>query len=149
MDEVRAAIGLLTLPRVGAMIARRREVTERYLDWFKGRADPDLGINWSFYEREDLERNYSYFPVRVNPRGRRTRDAVCALMQERNIVPRKYFYPAVTNSPLYAGICDPALLPETDRASRSVLCLPLHHGLTDRDVDRVIGAFEDALVRLD
>ncbi|MEE2828987.1 MAG: DegT/DnrJ/EryC1/StrS family aminotransferase [Myxococcota bacterium] len=149
MDEVRAAIGLLTLPRVQAMVTRRREVTERYLAWFRERNEPELGINWDFYERDDLVRNYSYFPVRVEPRGRRTRDAVCKRMEARKIIPRKYFYPAVTTSPLYRELCDPADLPETERAARSVLCLPLHHGLSDHDVERILSAFEDALEHLD
>lgn len=61
MDEMRAAYGLLNLQLVDEAIAARKRVAERYRE-----ALADVKGISMFPVREDVEYNYSYFPIFVD-----------------------------------------------------------------------------------
>lgn len=142
MDEMRAAFGLAALPLVEAAIARRRWVVEQYLAYFEALSDEQFAICWDLYRRPDLRLNYAYFPLVVHPSSSLNRDVLYAELRRCGIYARRYFYPTVTTSPIYRGRFDPARLRRTDYASRHVLCLPVHHEMTEADCSRVIAALD-------
>lgn len=136
MDEVRSAYGLLALQYVDAAIAARHHVADRY------RAElADIpGITF-FSERPDVTYNYSYFPIFVNAAVYgMTRDELYALMRAHDILGRRYFYPLISHFSTYRGLPSAAEsnLPVATRMANEVICLPMHHNLTDDEVSAIV-----------
>ena len=61
-------------------------------------------------------------------------------MRERNVYGRRYFYPLISTFSTYRGLPSAAAgnLPVATRMADTVICLPMHHALSDDDVTRVI-----------
>ena len=145
MDEVRSAYGLLNLKYVDAEIARRREVARRYVEAFQ---DVD-GIELyqpivDSFRQEDTVLNYSYFPIFVDAeRYGMTRDELYFNLKEKGILGRRYFYPLITNFAPYRDYPSAAKdkLPVANSFADRVICLPLHHLLSNEDVCRVVNGF--------
>lgn len=137
MDEVRAAYGLLNLRYVDAAIATRKRVAEKYVDALK-----DVkGIELFPYEINPAFRwNYAYFPILVTDEYRMTRDALYEFMKTQNVLGRRYFYPLITDFEPYKNCpnATAANLPIANRLASQVICLPIHHALTDEDIQRVV-----------
>ncbi len=137
MDEIRAAYGLLNLRQVDAAIAARKRVAEKYVAALK-----DVkGIELFPYEiNPSFKWNYSYFPILVTDDYRMTRDALYEFMKTQNVLGRRYFYPLITDFEPYKTYpsADKANLPIANRLASQVICLPMHHALTDDDIQRVI-----------
>ena len=137
MDEVRAAYGLLNLRYVDAAIATRKRVAEKYVDALK-----DVkGIELFPYEvSPTFKWNYAYFPILVIDEYRMTRDALYEFMKTQNVLGRRYFYPLITDFEPYTNSpgATKANLPVANRLASQVICLPIHHALTDEEVDRVV-----------
>ena len=137
MDEMRAAYGLLNLRQVDAAIAARKRVAEKYVEALK-----DVkGIELFPYEiNPTFKWNYSYFPILVTDDYRMTRDALYEFLKTQNVLGRRYFYPLITAFEPYRTYpsADEANLPIANRLASQVICLPMHHALTDNDIQRVI-----------
>ncbi len=136
MDEMRAAYGLLNLRQVDAAITARKRVAERYVSALK-----DIkGIELFPYEiSPSFQWNYAYFPILVTDEYRMTRDALYEFMKTQNVLGRRYFYPLITDFEPYTNSpgATKANLPVANRLASQVICLPIHHALTDEDVERV------------
>ncbi|MDY6945389.1 MAG: DegT/DnrJ/EryC1/StrS family aminotransferase [Pseudomonadota bacterium] len=144
MNEVQAAFGLLQLQYIDAAIARRRQVDRAYREQL---ADiPGILVG---QVPAGVEHNASYFPVLVQPGLPLSRDALWARLQERKILARRYFYPLLSALPMYRDrpSAAPSNLPHASRLAQQVLCLPIHSGLSDNHVERVVEAIKDCLVR--
>lgn len=142
MDEMRAAYGLLNLKQVDAAIAARKRVAERYVSALK-----DVkGIELFPYEiSPSFQWNYAYFPILVTEDYRMTRDALYDFMKTQNVLGRRYFYPLITAFDPYRDYpsAKPENLPVATRVADQVLCLPMHHALTQGDINRVVNAICD------
>lgn len=136
VDEIRAAYGLLNLKQVDAAIAARQRVAVRYREALRGIE----GITF-FEDMPGVRHNYSYFPIFIDAKAYgMSRDALYARMKEANVLGRRYFYPLISEFSTYRGLdsANPANLPNAHRMADSVLCLPMHHALSDEDIERVI-----------
>lgn len=136
MDEMRAAYGLLNLQQVDAAIAARKKITERYREGLSGIEGLSM-----LTEKPGVTYNYSYFPVFVCAESYgETRDALYFRLKEHNVLSRRYFYPLISQFSTYRGLPSAAVdnLPIAMRRANSVICLPLHHELTDDEVDLII-----------
>lgn len=136
MDEVRAAYGLLSLRYVDAAIEARRKVAEQYRAALRG--IPGLRI---MEDIPGVTHNYSYFPVFVNEAEYgESRDSLYNRLKEQGILGRRYFYPLISTFSTYRGLesASPANLPVATRMANEVICLPLHHELTEKEVARII-----------
>lgn len=73
-----------------------------------------------------------------------TRDELYAKMKEANVLGRRYFYPLISEFSTYRGLesADPKNLPNAHKMADSVICLPMHHELTDNDIERVLEFFK-------
>lgn len=138
MDEIRSAYGLLNLKQVDPAIAARRKVAGTYMNALRHVA----GISF-MEDMPGVHHNYSYFPVFIDAdKYGITRDELYAKMKENNILGRRYFYPLISEFSTYRGL-DSARqenLKEAHKIADSVICLPMHHALSEEDVDRVINA---------
>ena len=135
MDEMRAAYGLITLRKVQDAIARRQQVASRYreaLAGIEGIRLPD--------EQKGIRSNYSYFPIFVESCYGMSRDELYEKMKSGGVYGRRYFYPLISDFQPYSGL--PSASPENLTVARSladsVICLPIHHQLTEEDIETVI-----------
>ena len=136
MDEMRAAYGLLNLKQVDAAILARHHVANRYREALRG-ID---GLTF-FDDMPGVRHNYSYFPVFVNAAEYgMTRDELYFKMKEDNTLGRRYFYPLISDFSTYRGLesATKEHLPIATRIAEEVICLPMHHELSEEDIDRVL-----------
>lgn len=131
MNEFCAAMGICNLRHVDEEIEKRRHVAERY--WERLEGVPGVRV---FRPREDVRYNYAYLPVTFDARAfGATRDEVYAALMDRDIHPRKYFYPLVSDYECYEGRFDSSQTPVAKRAASEVLTLPMYADLAPEDVD--------------
>lgn len=136
MDEVRAAFGLLNLKQVDAAINARHEVAIRYRKVIDGIE----GLTY-LPEFSNIRYNYGYFPIFVDEaKYGMSRDALYDKLKSRGILGRRYFYPLISTLNPYREYpsASPTNLPIATKMADQVLCLPMHHLLTEDDVKRVI-----------
>ena len=136
MDEMRAAYGLLNLKLVEAAIEARHQVAIRYREALK-----DVpGIRF-FEDMPGVKHNYSYFPIFVDEKEYgMSRDALYDLMKSKGVLGRRYFYPLISSFGMYKDLPSacPENIPVATRLAEEVICLPMHHALSEEDVARVI-----------
>ena len=91
--------------------------------------------------------NHSYFPVTVSRAYALSRDGLYQRLKDHGILSRRYFYPLISNMPMYRGVAsaDPANLPVANTAADSILCLPIYPALAVEDQARVIRLIADAM----
>lgn len=136
MDEIRAAYGLLNLRQVDAAIEARHQVAIKYRE-----ALHDIDGITFFDDMPGVKHNYSYFPIFVEAeKYGMTRDELYLKMKEHNVLGRRYFYPLISEFSTYRGLesAQPELLPNAHKMANSVICLPMHHALSDEDVKKII-----------
>lgn len=136
MDEIRAAYGLLQLQRVDDAIAKRKHVAVTYRDELR----KIKGIAF-FEDMPRVRHNYSYFPIFVDAKAYgMTRDELYFKMREANILGRRYFYPLISEFSTYRNLpsAKKENLPNAHKMADSVICLPMHHELSEEDVERII-----------
>lgn len=139
MDEMRSAYGLLNLRQVDAAIAARQKVANAYREALR---DVE-GISF-LDDMPGVRHNYSYFPIFIDAeRFGKTRDALYQEMKEANVLGRRYFYPLISEFSTYKGLPSATRenLPVAYRLADTVLCLPMHHDLSDADIERVLKFF--------
>ncbi len=141
MDELRAAYGLLNLRQVDAAIAARKRVAEKYVSALKDVKGVEL---FPYEVNPTFEWNYAYFPIQVTEDYRMTRDALYEFMKTQNVLGRRYFYPLITDFEPYKAYlsADKANLPIANHLASQVICLPMHHALTDENVERVLNCIK-------
>jgi len=84
--------------------------------------------------------NYAYFPILVGSDFPASRDALYRELKDHDIHPRRYFYPLISDFPMYRGLPSAHRdnLPVASRIAEQVLCLPMYPTLGGDDLDRVI-----------
>lgn len=136
MTDMQAAMGLVQLGKLDQMVARRRELAERYrtaLDEIAGlRLVRDPGYGTSNFQSCWVE-VLSEYPL--------DREGLLEHLGKRGISARRGIM-ASHLQPAYAGSAA-AELPVTERLTRNTLILPLYHQLSDDDQKRVIDALAD------
>lgn len=136
MDEVRAIYGLLNLQQIDNAIEARHQVAVKYR---QGLNDVP-GVRY-LEDMAGVRHNYSYFPIFVDEEEYGiSRDQLYFLMREQGILGRRYFYPLISTFSTYRGLesSHPDNLPNAHRIANQVICLPMHHELTETDVACVI-----------
>jgi dTDP-4-amino-4,6-dideoxygalactose transaminase len=135
MNEVCAAFGLLQLQGIDAALAKRAAIDRYYraaLDGVAGIALPAPAA--------DTVANHSYFPILVGPDYPLSRDALYGAMRAAGIHARRYFYPLISEFPMYRGMVSAARdkLPVAARIADQVICLPLYPELQIAQLDRIL-----------
>lgn len=136
MSELNAAIGLLQLKYIDQAIARRKVIAESYRELLQ--AVPGIRC---VIDGGDTLANYSYFPILVEDGFRMSRDALYLKLRENNIFARRYFFPLISDFPMYRGLPSSRRdnLPVSTDVSQRVLCLPIYPELEDESVKDIVG----------
>lgn len=142
MSEVNAAFGLLQLKHVDAAIARRGQIERRYRE-----ALSDVRGISLLPKNPDSTGNGGYFPILVGDDYPLSRDALHQKLKDAGINGRRYFYPLISNLPMYRGLPSAAKtnLPTANRLAEQVLCLPIYPALAEEDQARVCHLISKAI----
>ena len=141
MDEIRSAYGLLNLKQVDAAIAARQKVAVAYREALRN-VD---GISF-WDDMPGVRHNYSYFPIFVDAeKYGMTRDELYMKMKDQGVWGRRYFYPLISEFSTYRGLesSRPENLPNAHMMADTVICLPMHHVLSEEEINRII----DCIIR--
>ncbi len=136
MDEMRAAYGLLNLKQVDAAIEARHQVAIKYREALR---DVEGITFWD--DLPDVRHNYSYFPIFVDAaKYGMTRDELYFKMRKQDVLGRRYFYPLISDFSTYRSLPSATKenLPVATKMANEVICLPMHHGLSKNDINRVL-----------
>jgi dTDP-4-amino-4,6-dideoxygalactose transaminase len=135
MSEFNAAIGVLQLEGIEQALAKRAAIDQRYRAGMGGMT----GIR-CVQSGGESRSNYAYFPILVQPDYPLTRDALYQKFRDNDIYVRRYFYPLISDFPMYRGLPSAAHnnLPVAKKMSEQVLCLPIYPGLANEQVDRIL-----------
>lgn len=134
MNEFQAAVGLVQLKHINSALSERAEMAARYRERLSG----IKGIHYLPILGQGVA-NYSYFPLFVQSDYPISRDELYVRLKDQGISARRYFYPLISDFPMYRGLpsAQRSNLPVAATAASQVLCLPIYPGLDMRTVDRV------------
>lgn len=126
MTDIHAAIGRVQLGKLAGWTADRRRNAARLDAELRGVATPPVTPGY--------EHVYHQYTIRVDD----DRDGFARALREEFGVATGVYYPTpVHRLPSFDLSID---LPETERAARTALSLPIHPSLTEADLDRVVAA---------
>ena len=130
LDEMQAAILRARLPLLPEWTRRRRELAAAYRKGLRGSIRP--------IAERDSGHVYHLFPVRVQ-----NRDALQGSLASAGIETLIHYPVPLNEQPAFSAFPADGC-PVAARATRELLSLPLHPGLTNEHVRQVIAAIENA-----
>jgi len=140
MSEFSAALGLLQLQYFDEAIARRKEIDAMYRQQLK-----DVKGIRCLGPSAAASSNYAYFPILVGGEYPIGRDQLYQELKDQNIHPRRYFYPLISDFPMYRGLPSAHRdnLPVANRIAGQILCLPIYPTLREIDLNRIVGVISN------
>ena len=133
VNDITSAIGLEQLKKVDKFIQRRKEIACFY--------DENLcKLNWLEIPPKILSESVSsYYMYWIQTEDEDTRNELAKYLKENEIYTTFRYYPLHWVE--YYN--DDSILPNTESAAKTTLCLPLHQSLTDSDVNIIIKRIRD------
>lgn len=134
MTEIQAAIGLVQLEKLPQWTAQRIEnaaYLTRHLDAFEKVVTPKV--------KDECVHVFHQYTIRV----REGRDATVERLQKKGIGVGIYYPLPVHKQPLYQKLGYRDRLPQAEMASQEVVSLPVHPGLSELDLARIVGGVKD------
>lgn len=140
MSEINAAFGMLQLKTIDSALAQRKKIDSLY----RNELSDVRGVR-CLGDAGEKTANYSYFPILIEPDYPISRDQLYDKLKEYGVFARRYFYPLITDFPMYRGLpsASPANLPVASEAARQVMCLPIYPALTEADQMHVISLIKE------
>ena len=136
LDALQAALLRVTLPRVGAAIAARREHAALY-----DRLFGEAGLAAVVPPSPSPEATYNQYVIRV--RGAGTRDRLRAFLTENEAGTEVYYPVALHRQPCFASLgLGEGSLPAAEAAARETLALPIFPELTAPEIEAVVRQIE-------
>ena len=136
VDEMRSAYGILNLRQVDAAIESRHQVAIKYREALRNVE----GVSF-FDDMPGVKHNYSYFPIFIDAdKYGMTRDDLYDKMKSANVLGRRDFYPLISEFSTYKGLPSAARenLSIAHKMADTVICLPMHHALSNDDIERTL-----------
>ncbi len=135
MNEIQAAFGLLQLQHIDAAFEKRRMLDANYRELLH-----DVPGITTLSVPENTVWNQAYFPVRISKDYPLSRDEIYEVLKSNEIMSRRYFYPLISNFPMYRAIPSAAksLLPQANIVSDEVLCLPIYPDLEFATQNKIV-----------
>lgn len=126
MTDLHAAIGRAQLRKLAAWTDQRRKNAARFDAELTGVVTPPVA--------EGAVHVYHQYTIRIAE----DRDGFARALREEHGIGTGVYYPTpVHRLPVFGLELD---LPETERAAREALSLPVHPSLTEQDLDRIVSA---------
>jgi dTDP-4-amino-4,6-dideoxygalactose transaminase len=124
MTEIHAAMGLALLPHMDSVLANRRRKYTLYQELL---AECPF-VTFQTFPPESY--NYSYMPVLLRDEAQLLE--IEARLRKNNVMPRRYFYPALNTVEILGQRGE---FPVAEDIARRVLCLPLFDTLQDEHIE--------------
>jgi len=132
MSELQAAIGLVQLEKLPAFIAKRtsnaRQLTELLLKETRLELPSDS---------EDLICGWNLFTVKLKNSTEKERDRIVESLNKNGIGAAVYYLNPVHLMPYYKKKFGTYILPETEKAAKTVFSLPIHPGLDEFQIEYI------------
>ncbi len=140
MSEFNAALGLLQLKLISNTIHERELITSTYTDLLSRNRNIEVRNH-----KTAQKQNFSYFPILVKDSYPGGRDALYHKLRNAGIYSRRYFFPLISNLPMYKNLpsANPRNLRVANYLSDHVLCLPLYDGLARSDIEKICRLVND------
>ncbi|MFC5520597.1 DegT/DnrJ/EryC1/StrS family aminotransferase [Polaromonas jejuensis] len=134
MSEINAAFGLLQLQHIDQTLALRKEIDATYRELLK-----DVKGIHCLQDAGEKVANYAYFPILVEADYPISRDELYQKLRDNNIYSRRYFYPLISEFPMYRGLPSAQRdnLPVAFDAAQQVLCLPIYPALEVAHIETI------------
>jgi perosamine synthetase len=133
LPEPLAAIGSVQMDRLEGFISAR-ERNSRYVLERAGE------VEGAEFTQDGADRRHVFYLLTLNLRKKR--DSVLERLNSRGIGAAVYFKTPVHRTPLYAKLgFSKKRLPRAERASKHVISLPVHPGLSGEELERVADEF--------
>ncbi|MBI5267351.1 MAG: UDP-4-amino-4,6-dideoxy-N-acetyl-beta-L-altrosamine transaminase, partial [candidate division Zixibacteria bacterium] len=146
MNDLQAALGLSQLGRLGDFIARRREIANMYDQLLASAFDPDVVRPLTV--QPGVGHAYHLYVVRIDFGSfGRTRAKVMNKLLGRDIGTQVHYIP-LHLQPYYRDRYGlrPGMFPNAENYYANALSLPMYPGLTNQDIERVVGELESILL---
>jgi len=134
MSEFNAALGMLQLKYMNRVMDGRKHVHDTYISLLANVP----GIR-CLNPKNEPGFNYSYFPILFGDDYPLSRDQLYQYLKNQGIHPRRYFYPLISDFPMYRGLpsANVVNLPVANNAARRVICLPIYPDLELSILERI------------
>jgi dTDP-4-amino-4,6-dideoxygalactose transaminase len=139
MSEINAAMGLLQLKGIDSALQKRKAVNAIYRKLLQGIS----GIS-CLQNTNEKTANYAYFPILIGQDYHLSRDELYQKMHDAGIYVRRYFYPLISEFPMYRGMPSAtfANLKIAHQTANSVICLPIYPELEMHDIERIVNIIQ-------
>ena len=140
MTDIMASLGLAQLKRYPQILARRKEIIEKYNNALK-----DENVTVLEHYTEDKQSSGHLYLVRVNGKTREECNKIIEKMAEKGVATNVHYKPLPMLSAyknLGFNIKD---YPNAYAMFENEITLPLHTKLTDEDVEYIIKSFKECL----
>ena len=133
ISELQAAMGLAVFPYLQFIVSERKRVVDYY------NANLDFSKLRTMNLRENTSWNYSYYPVIFETETQLLN--VQKALNEKNIFPRRYFYPSLNK----VGYLNAAEMPVSEQIAKTILCLPLYAEIDEESLNLICTILNDNL----
>jgi perosamine synthetase len=138
MTDVEAAIGREQLKRLDKMLARRRRNAALLNEGLK--TVPGL-------KRQTItpgtESAWHQYCILVDPQEYgKNRNELAAYLRLKGIATGVHYPRGLHQQPIFQQMYGESHLPHTEYLAENILALPVHHGLTDEDIGRIVDAVQ-------
>lgn len=140
MTDIMAAIGLAQYDRYPALLARRRQIIERYDEVLKG-----YDVQLMEHYGKDFSSSGHLYIARLLGKDAAYRNRIITEMAERGIACNVHYKPLPLLTAYKALRFDINDYPNAYDMYQNAITLPLHTRLTDEDVEYVIGNFTELI----
>lgn len=136
MTDLQAAIGLVQLQRLEKMLARRRELAQRYSQRLSA-----LGWLIPPHEPSESRHNFQSYMIRLTHDAPLNRDALMQELLDHGVSSRRGIM-AIHRELPYRNPAADARLPETNLVADTSIILPLFYEMRDEEQEYVMNCFE-------
>ncbi|HQP31638.1 MAG TPA: DegT/DnrJ/EryC1/StrS family aminotransferase [Deltaproteobacteria bacterium] len=136
MTDIQAALGLVQMKKIAAITRRRSEIAGAYLEGLKG-----IGLDLPGVPAYEHQHSWHLFVVKVRALER---PEFMAALAEANIGYGMHF-PACHTLSYIKKLYGAATLPVTEEVAGRIISLPIHPGMDDDQVNRVIAVVRGVL----
>ncbi len=136
MTDIMAAMGLVQLKRYPGMLARRKEIIERYSEGLK-----NTGVEIIQHYGDDFKSSGHLYLVRLVGHDAEYRNSFIEKMAEKGVATNVHYKPLPMHTAYKNMGFDIVDYPNAYDQFANEITLPLHTRLTDEDVDYVVESF--------
>ncbi len=139
MSDLQAAVGLAQLRKLPEILKHKRFLAERYNAAFSQMPEivPPA-------EPKGFKTNFQSYMVRIRPSAKKSRDEIMQELLAKGVSTRRGIM-AIHLEPAYQQLAGSSSLPETERAFKETVIMPLYPQMTMEELDYVIASLKEVL----